>query len=165
MTEENTESKVEEVKSEEQTVSPVVVAVSSAPAGTSLKLWIAIIVLALGWAGTVFFVYQHHKKVMEEKEKELIELSQANEELEKALTRVESDLTALENKQQKATELVESTSVVIDELKVAASTTGNTIKDIRDNQERIKKTVISLIEDYNRILEAFQESEDGNTEP
>lgn len=157
-------------KSEEQSASSVtpstVVVTTAAPSTghTALKILVVSLVLIIGWVISLFIIYNKHEKAIAEKDAAMKELENANLELEKALARVETDLDFLEKKQQKATELVESTSVVIDELKVAASTTGNTIKDIKANQEKIKKAVLDLIEDYNRILAAFQENNDATTD-
>lgn len=156
-----------ETKTQSSSAAPTPIVINTAPANvgkTALKIILVAVILVIGWAVSLFVVYHKHEKAIAKKDAAMKELESANLELEKALARVETDLDFLEKKQQKATELVESTSVVIDELKVAASTTGNTIKDIKANQEKIKKAVLDLIEDYNRILAAFQESNDATTD-
>lgn len=128
----------------------------------TLKKILIIAGIILSWAAIVaaFYIYNSHQEA--EFQKQLQEQSEANRNLELNLADMSKELEYLQQKQNKTVELVESTSTVINELQNSVTSAGSTIKEIREQQAKIKAAVIALIDDYNRIVESLKE--DGATD-
>ena len=121
---------------------------------------IAVIAVVLCWSLVALWLGANLYKQEADKQQE-----QAQEYIHKVeiqLAIAEEQLLFLQEKQQKTKELVESTSTVINELQTSISTSGNTIKALKEQQAKIKSAVIALIEDYERIVK--QIADDSTTD-
>lgn len=117
---------------------------------------VAIIAVILCWSLVALWLGANLYKQEADKQQE-----QAQEHIHKVETQLaiaEEQLLLLQEKQQKTKELVESTSTVINELQTSISTSGNTIKALKEQQAKIKSAVIALIEDYERIIKQIEDS-------
>lgn len=117
---------------------------------------VAIIAAILCWSLIALWIGARIYKQEADKQQE-----QAQEHIhyvETQLAIAEEQLLLLQEKQQKTKELVESTSTVINELQTSISTSGNTIKALKEQQAKIKAAVIALIEDYKRIIKQIEDS-------
>ena len=111
---------------------------------------LAVVIAVLSW--TIIALWIGSKSSKEAHEAALTDKDSAIAKLETQLVLAENQIIYLQEKQQKTKDLVESTSVVIDELQTSITTSGNTIKDLKNQQAKIKAAVIALIDDYNRII-------------
>ena len=121
-----------------------------------LGIIVAIIAAILCWSLIALWIGARIYKQEADKQQE-----QAQEHIhhvETQLAIAEEQLLLLQEKQQKTKELVESTSTVINELQTSISTSGNTIKALKEQQAKIKAAVIALIEDYERIIKQIEDN-------
>lgn len=111
---------------------------------------LAVVIAVLSW--TLIALWIGSKSNKEAHEAALTDKNSAIAKLETQLVLAENQILYLQEKQQKTKDLVESTGMVIDELQTSITTSGNTIKDLKNQQAKIKAAVIALIDDYNRII-------------
>lgn len=111
---------------------------------------VAVIAAILCWS--LIAIWLGAKLYKQEADKKQKEAEKHIYNVETQLAIAEEQLLFLQEKQQKTKELVESTSTVINELQTSISTSGNTIKALKEQQAKIKSAVIALIEDYERIV-------------
>ena len=125
---------------------------------TLVWLIVSVVLLLVLWISTLVFGYKYHKLQEEKWQAEMQELSEANKQLDQVLTDLEMDYTRLEEKHKQTTDLINESGAAINELQDSLQITGNTIKDLKNQQALIRSAVIALIEDYNRILDASSEN-------
>lgn len=123
---------------------------SDSPTWQKGTIILAVMVAVLSW--TLIALWTGSKSSEEAHNKEAAKHFSAIEKLEAQLVLAENQIIYLQEKQQKTKDLVESTGVIINELQTSITTSGNTIKDLKNQQAKIKTAVIALIDDYNRII-------------
>ena len=123
---------------------------SDSPTWQKRTIILAVMVAVLSW--TLIALWTGSKSSEEANKAALTVKDSAIAKLETQLVLAENQIIYLQEKQQKTKDLVESTGVIIDELQTSITTSGNTIKDLKNQQAKIKAAVIALIDDYNRII-------------
>jgi ABC-type transporter Mla subunit MlaD len=118
------------------------------------------VLLVIACIGTVMLFQWSAKRANEEYNEQYRKLEEYNKQLNDQLNAAFSTIYELNKQQEHIDGLVQSSGTIIGELRDSMELHGDTIKAIREQQQRIRRAVEALIADYERLRIAL----DGNTE-
>lgn len=111
------------------------------------------------WVLTIIGFYIYHTHQEEIFKEQLRNAATANTQLEKELSKANTQLDYLLEKQESLMDIAESSSTVLNELRDSVDISGSTIKEIKEQQQRIKAAVLALVEEYNKLLNQLGEKD------
>lgn len=116
----------------------------------------AIVALLLA-ACFITLLSNHYSRNRErgEYERELAAINARNNELDAAIKTANTIIKSYEDRAKRINELAGDTDAIIRELGSELAINGTTIRELRENQERINERASAIIADYIRLRELF----------
>lgn len=96
-----------------------------------------------------------------EYERELAAINARNNELDAAIKTANTIIKSYEDRAKRINELAGDTDAIIRELGSELAINGTTIRELRENQERINERASAIIADYIRLRELIDGFTDG----